>query len=194
MVQKLFGKQKSFIMKQLTLFLFLALSAMNFQAQQSQINWMSIEEAVQAQKKNPKKIMIDVYTKWCGPCKMMMKNTFTNTDVINYINANYYAVKLDAEQPGDINYNGKVYGNPDYVANKAGRNGVHQLSRYFQVRAYPTLVYLDEDLNIIAPISGYKTPQQLELYLKFFKSNDYKTVSTNEEWTQYQSGFTPTFK
>ena len=38
--------------------------------------------------------MMDVYTKWCGPCKMMMANTFTNANVIEYINANYYAVKL----------------------------------------------------------------------------------------------------
>jgi thiol-disulfide isomerase/thioredoxin len=57
---------------------------------------MSIEEAVEAQKKEPKKIMMDVYTKWCGPCKMMMANTFTNADVIEYLNANY-AVKFDAE-------------------------------------------------------------------------------------------------
>ena len=181
-------------MKQLTLFIFLAFSVMTFQAQQLGINWLTIEEAVEAQKKNPKKIMIDVYTKWCGPCKMMMKNTFTNTDVINYINKNFYAVKLDAEHAGDITFKGQVFSNPDYVPNKAGRNGVHQLSRYFQVRAYPTLVYLDEELNIIAPISGYKTPQQLELYLTFFHSNVYKSITTKEEWTVYQSEFQPTFK
>ena len=181
-------------MKHLTLFLFLALAGITIQAQQASVNWMTIEEAEAAQKTNPKKIMIDVYTKWCGPCKMMMKNTFTNADVINFINANYYAVKLDAEQAGDITFKGKVFSNPDHVPNKAGRNGVHQLSRYFQVRAYPTLVYLDEDANTIVPISGYKTPQQLELYLKFIHKNEYKTVTTKEEWAEYQAAFTPEFK
>ena len=44
--------------------------------QAASINWMSLEEAVAAQQKEPRKIMMDVYTQWCGPCKMMMANTF----------------------------------------------------------------------------------------------------------------------
>ena len=41
-----------------------------------QIEWMSLSEALEAQKKEPKKIIMDVYTKWCGPCKLLDKNTF----------------------------------------------------------------------------------------------------------------------
>ena len=37
--------------------------------QAQEINWMSLENAVELQKKTPKKIMMDVYTNWCGPCK-----------------------------------------------------------------------------------------------------------------------------
>ena len=40
-------------------------------AQQTSINWMSLEEAVAAQQDEPRKIMMDVYTQWCGPCKMI---------------------------------------------------------------------------------------------------------------------------
>ena len=45
-------------------------------AQQAQINWMTLEEAMAAQADEPRTIMMDVYTQWCGPCKMMMANTF----------------------------------------------------------------------------------------------------------------------
>ena len=38
---------------------------------QSEVNWMSLEEAVVAQKNEPRKIVMDVYTQWCGPCKMI---------------------------------------------------------------------------------------------------------------------------
>ena len=41
-----------------------------------EINWMSMNEALNAQKKNPKKIFIDVYTVWCGPCRMLSEKTF----------------------------------------------------------------------------------------------------------------------
>ncbi|NQX91200.1 MAG: thioredoxin fold domain-containing protein [Flavobacteriales bacterium] len=163
-------------------------------AQSVGINWMTIEEAVEAQKKEPRKIMVDVYTKWCGPCKMMMKNTFTNPDVINYINANFYAVKFDAEGPDAVMFRGQEFSNPDYNPESKGRNGVHQLSRYWNVRAYPTIVYLDENLNVLQPIPGYKTPQQLELYLTLFYTEAYKDIQTQEQWNEYQANFKPTFQ
>lgn len=180
-------------MKHFTLLSFYLLFAFAINAQQIEINWMSIEEAQAAQKKEPRKILVDVYTKWCGPCKMMMKNTFTNADVIQYINENYYAVKFDAESPDEVTFKELSFSNPDYVPNKAGRNGVHQLSRYWSVRAYPTIVYIDEDLNILAPISGYKTPKQLELHLKFFAEDGHKNVKTQEQWQEYQASFKPEF-
>lgn len=163
-------------------------------AQEKEINWVNIEEAQALQKKEPRKIMMDVYTKWCGPCKMMMANTFTNPDLIDYVNKNFYAVKFDAESPDAITFKGTTYDNPDYDPNRRGRNGVHKFSRFMRVQAYPTIVYLDEDLNLLTADAGYKTPQQLELFLKFFANDTYKEVSTQEEWQAYQSGFVPSFK
>jgi thiol:disulfide interchange protein len=40
-----------------------------------EIKWVSLEKAVELQKKQPKKIIMDMYTAWCGPCKMLDKNT-----------------------------------------------------------------------------------------------------------------------
>ena len=176
----------------LTLSFFLATSLTAALAQGAEINWMSVDELEAAQVKEPRKVMIDVYTKWCGPCKMMMRNTFTNPDVIAYLNENYYAVKFDAEGPDPVEFKGQTFSNPTYVPNKPGRNGVHELSRAFQVRAYPTLVYLDENLEMIAPISGYKNPQQLELYLRFFH-DAWAAGTTQEDWDNFQQSFTPTF-
>lgn len=178
--------------KTLTLALFLCASLATF-AQGASINWLTVDELEAAQEKEPRKVMVDVYTKWCGPCKMMMRNTFTNPDVISYLNENFYAVKFDAEGPDPVEFKGQTYSNPTYVPNKPGRNGVHELSRALQVRAYPTLVYLDEELEMIAPISGYKTPQQLELYLRFF-DDAWARGTTQEEWDNFQQSFTPTFQ
>jgi len=44
-----------------------------------EINWVSLEEALAMQEKAPKKIIMDVYTNWCGPCKYK-ENTFTNPE------------------------------------------------------------------------------------------------------------------
>ena len=161
--------------------------------QAASINWISLEEAVAAQQKEPRKIMMDVYTKWCGPCKMMMANTFTNANVIEYVNENYYAVKFDAESPDHVTFQGTEFTNPDYDPNRRGRNGVHQLSRAMKVSAYPTIVYLDENANVIAPISGYKQPGQLELYLKFFR-DAYQPNVDQGVWEEFRDSFTATWR
>ena len=72
-------------------------------------------------------------------------------------------------------------------------NSPHQLSRALNVNAYPTLVYLDENADVIAPISGYKTPPQLEMYLKFFVEKFDGDV-VQSEWEAYRDSFQPTFQ
>lgn len=163
-------------------------------AQSQEINWMSFEEALAAQKKDPKKIMMDVYTNWCGPCKMLDKNTFHNKDVVNYVNQHFYAVKFNAEGNDTVAFNGKTYANPGFKEElKNRRNSVHELTRALGVRAYPTIVYFDEEGKTIQPIKGYMKPQQIELYLKLFQSDDYKSITTQEEFNDYYLAFKPEF-
>jgi len=61
---------------------------------------------------------------------------------------------------------GKEYANPKFKPNKRGRNAPHQLSSFFAVRGYPSLVILDENMKIIDKIVGYKTPEQLKVALE----------------------------
>ena len=90
---------------------------------------------------------------------------------------------------------GNTFTNPNYdPAKKSGRNGSHQLSQYFSIRAYPTIVFLDEQANLIAPLPGFKTPKQLELYLKLFKNDDFKNITEQGDWQVYQDNFKYEFK
>lgn len=163
-------------------------------SQESKINWMSLEDAVAAQSKEPRKIIMDMYTTWCGPCKLLDKNTFGNEDVATYVNKNYYAVKFNAEGNTDVIFKNKKYSNPNFDASKRGRNSQHQLAGYLGVSAYPTIIFLDENGGLIAPIKGYHNPNQLEIFLKLFATNKYKEVVTKEQWEQYQKEFKPSFK
>lgn len=160
-----------------------------------EIKWVTFDEAVKLQAKKPKKIMMDVYTEWCGPCKMLDKNTFQNADVVKYVNDNYYAVKFNAEGNEVINYQGKTFNNPGYKAEMAKRrNGVHNFTRALQVSAYPTIMFFDEKANVISPLKGYQNPQQLELYLKMFKDDSHKVMKTQDDFNAYYTKFTPKFK
>jgi thioredoxin-related protein len=146
-------------MKKLLLVLFVALGSIAVQAQE--IKWLSMDEALAAQKKKAKPIFMDVYTDWCGPCKMLDKNTFQDKAVADYINQNYYAVKFNAEGNSTITYKGKKYSNPQYVADRKGRNAMHEFTAFLKVQAYPSMMVFDSKGEVKAPIVGYLTPDQL---------------------------------
>ena len=148
--------KKLFSLSFLALTGLLALSAFDWKTQEppvEKINWLTWEEAVELNKENPKKIFIDVYTDWCGWCKRMDASTFSDSKVVKYVTDNFYAVKFDAEQKGDIEFNGHTF---TFI--KQGRRGVHTLAAALLDGrlGYPSVVYLNEKFERIATSPGYK--------------------------------------
>ena len=145
------------------------------------VKWMSWEEAMEANKKQPRKIVVDVYTAWCGWCKVMDKQTFPNDTIADYLNKYYYCVKLDAEGRDTIKFDNKnfIYVSPEQGG---GRNGIHTLaySLLDGQMSYPTIVYLSEKLERIVISPGYKKPEQLLPELKYTAEEIYKTKSWND--------------
>lgn len=123
----------------------------------SKIEWMTIEEAIAANEEAPKKLFIDVYTDWCHWCKVMDKKTFTDGEVIDYLNENFYPVKFNAEQKEPITFKGKTY---EYTP--AGRRGVHLLAYALlnKQASYPSFVVLDEELNGVTILKGFQDKQK----------------------------------
>ena len=181
-------------MKKIVFIVAVVLFTISAEAQKGKINWISLEEAVKAQALSPKKIIMDVYTSWCGPCKMLDKNTFQNPDVVKYVNEHYYAVKFNAEGNERISFKDNLFQNPNYDPSRTGRNAQHELAGALRITAYPTIVFFNESGETLLPVPGYKTPNQLELYLKLFLNNDHEKINTQEQWDQYQKDFVSQFK
>ena len=141
--------------------------------QSNSINWVRWSDVPALMKKDKKKIVVDIYTDWCGWCKRMDASTLQDPKVIKAINKNFYAVKFNAEQKEDINFKSKVY---QFVPQ--GNRGYHSLAAEItQGRlSYPTFVFLDEELNTIQPIPGYQDATIFEMISIYFGDNHYKTV------------------
>jgi thioredoxin-related protein len=138
----------------LSAIIFLATSAFIINDDKKEIKWLSIEEAYELNQKEPRKIFIDVYTDWCGWCKKMDRDTFTDPEVAKFVNENFYAVKMDAEDQ-------------DKIILAQDTTTQQMLARSMGVRGYPTIVYMKEDFKTIHVVPGY---QKADDFLKNLKS------------------------
>jgi thioredoxin-related protein len=137
------------------------------------VHWFTFSEAVALQKKKPKMIMVDVYTSWCGPCKMMSANTFGNAIIANYLNEHFYPVKFNAETRDSVTFNGAVFKNrnPEGTARPVHDFAASILDNKL---VYPSIVFLNEDIKRVQVITGYYQAPQFEPMMKFFGSGKYR--------------------
>lgn len=149
----------------------------------AELKWYTWEEAIELCKTKPKKLCVDVYTDWCSWCKRMDKGTFTDPKVMEYLAANYYPVKFNAEQKESIEFKGQTF---TYVSPEQTKGrGVHTLA-YALLNGkmgYPSLVYLDETQVPIIISPGYKEAPDLMTELTFISEGHYKTTT----WEEYKS-------
>ncbi|MCG8476061.1 MAG: thioredoxin fold domain-containing protein [Cytophagales bacterium] len=163
--------------KRIIIAVFLLLPFATVQAEsgkgQKKIQWLTFEQAMEKMKKEPRKIIVDVYTDWCGYCKKMDRETFSNPKVVEYVNKYYYAVKFNSEKTfHPITYKGIEF---KYV--KEGRKGVHELATALLNNrlSYPTMVYINEKNEIISPVPGYMPADDFYALLHFIKDDHFKT-------------------
>lgn len=172
-------------MKKLVIIMLFAMAAIGAKAQ-DKIQWMSIEEAEARCTKEPKMVFIDVYTDWCGWCKRMDKNTFDNPVIAKYMNEHFYAVKLNAETPDTITFQGQQY--VGYVR-PDGRNGSHRLAHYLLKgkMSYPSYVIMNEGMQSLQVIGGYLEPKVFEPMIHYFGDGAYKVMNSNDFLKEFKS-------
>jgi|YNPMSStandDraft_1061717.scaffolds.fasta_scaffold00389_14 thioredoxin-related protein len=151
------------------------------------IKWLTLEEAIKLNKTKPKKFFIDMYTDWCFWCKKMDAETFNHPAIANFIQEYFYPVKFNAETKDTILFKGKKYTNPNI-----GMRSTHSLAAELMNNrpSYPTIVYLDEELNSISAVPGYMKPTDIEPILVFFARNFYKIYP----YEQFKADFEKTFR
>jgi thioredoxin-related protein len=131
------------------------------------IVWLSYDEGLAKAKSENKPILIDFTASWCGWCKRMDKETFSDPQVIQYITQNVVPVKVwgdDTTRAGMVTYEG------ERMTQKA-------LSSTYGVRGFPTFWFLDPAAGKIGPAPGYKNKDSFMPLVEYVAGSHYKTTS-----------------
>lgn len=173
------------LMRSILIIVTLALYGMVSLQAQEKVKWYSVEEAVMLAAKEPRVLVIDVYTDWCGWCKRMDATTFSDPVVAAAMNKHFYPVKLNAEGKEDI-----VIGDRTFKFVDNGSRGYHEIAAVVTKGrlSYPTISYVDDQGRVLEASPGYKTPDQFKVYLSYYAGEAYKTKSFQEFSEAYAGG------
>lgn len=148
----------------------------------SLIKWVTLEKAEELNKIQPRAIMIDFYTDWCGWCKHMMKTTFSNPDIANYINSYFYAVRFNAEGKDSLLFRGEKY----YSKQKAHDFAIKMLDGKM---TYPSLVFFNNNFTFKLVVPGYQDVKQIEPILIFSVEYVFNSCNVNDFIKNYNLAF-----
>jgi thioredoxin-related protein len=140
----------------------------------AQVKWVPIQDAEKQAAATGKKIMVKVYANWCGWCKEMDKATFPNKNVAKILSASFIPVQFNAEQKASVTWGGAPY---KLIRTKNDGNYHELAAKWLNGRlSYPTIVFLDENGNVIQAISGYQRADAFEKMAAYFANDAYKTM------------------
>lgn len=161
----------------LIIILFSAVLFSSFQPKKpkEKLNWLTLAEVEEKLKNEPRPVLIDLYTDWCGYCKAMDKKTYSNQNLIKYLNEKFYTIKINAETKADLTWKGKTYRyNTAYKTNELA------LSLTNGELAYPSTIILPADDSAPQTIAGLIEIKDMELITKYFGENKYGVVSFDD--------------
>jgi thioredoxin-related protein len=152
-------------------FVFVAIFGHDVQAgDKPELKWKSFDAGFAEAKKTNKKIMLDIYTDWCGWCKRLDKDTYGNEKVMEYLNQQYIVIKLNAESTSKVNYQDKTYTEAS-------------LAQAFGATGYPTIVFFDSNGEPINSLGGYLNAEKFLPVITYIGDDHYKSMT----WEEYQN-------
>ena len=157
----------------------------------SQVKWQTIEQAAQIDtKSNNKLFFVDFSTSWCGWCKKMDRETFTDPVVVAILNKYYIPVKFDAEGGATFTWNGTKYANPQTPGQKPQP---HQFTRAIlgQKIGYPSFALFNKTRGLTQILQGYQGAYDFSMILWFYCSGDSDKYTFDEYRAIFQDEIKP---
>jgi thioredoxin-related protein len=121
----------------------------------NQIQWLSYEDGKSIAQSENKKIFLNFRADWCNYCRTMEKNTFTDADIVAYLNTNFISIKIDVDREKSV-------------------------ARKYNIQPLPDTWFLTDTGDIIGNRPGYLSPQDLLPLLRYIHTESYQRMNFSQ--------------
>lgn len=134
----------------------------------TQVTWVKYDEGLKMAKETGKHILINFTTTWCGYCKKMKKETFSDINVIKFLNENFICAVVDGDSKNELDVDG-------YKITES-----NLAKAEYRVTGYPTFWFLKSSGERIGPAPGYKPTDQFMEILYYVKNDIYADMTFDD--------------
>lgn len=161
-------KQKiSLIFKSVLLFFLMSCGTAS---SDTSVKWYDLTSGMIEASRQGKPVVIDFYADWCHWCKVMDKETFSETKVAERLKNDFIAIRVDTQSMETLTFNKK-------------KLTPNQLSLEFGVQGLPTVVFLDKTGEYIDKLPGFIKAEMFFQVLGYIKDECYKMKVSFKDYT-----------
>ena len=139
------------------------------QIAKNEVQWHAYDAGLKKALEEDKHVFIDFTAKWCGYCRKMDREVFSDPTVIEILNTDFVSVKVDGDSRKELDIDGYKITEKNLTV------------REFGVRGYPTFWFLKSDGTKLGSIGGYRPLDYMMEAFKFVKEKRYDSTSTENE-------------
>jgi thioredoxin-related protein len=138
------------------------------------LDWLAFDAAAARASKEGKHVIVDIYTTWCGWCKVMERQTYGDSEVANYITRNFVLAKVNGESSAKMHWKGQEMTEREFT-------------RMVGVTGFPTTFFFKPDLDVVGGVPGFIRPHDFMIYARYVGTRWYEKGNLQDFMKEQQA-------
>jgi thioredoxin-related protein len=125
------------------------------------LSWLAFDVATELAAKQQKHLVVDIYTTWCGWCKVMDRQTYGDPQVSAYLTENFVLAKVNGESSAKMHWKGRELTE-------------RQFAKEVGVKGYPATYFMKPDAELLGGVAGYIKSPDFMMYARYVSTRWYE--------------------